>query len=57
MDSKTARIRALNDALRQTLTGGHAVITPGVASIRPSRSRHSATSLICDGGAKSPKEL
>ncbi len=33
MDSKTARIRALNDALRQTLTGGHAVITPGVAAL------------------------
>ena len=33
MDSKTARIRALNDALRQTLTGGHAVIAPGVAAL------------------------
>ena len=33
MDSKTARIRALNDALRQTLTGGRAVITPGVAAL------------------------
>ena len=31
MDAKTARIRALNDALRRTLTGGRAVITPGVA--------------------------
>ena len=27
------RIRALNDALRQTLTGGRAVITPGVAAL------------------------
>ena len=33
MDSKTARIRALNDALRQTLTGGRAMITPGVAAL------------------------
>ena len=33
MDSKTARIRALNDALRQNLTGGRAVITRGVAAL------------------------
>ena len=33
MDAKTMRIRALNDALRQTLTGGRAVITPGVAAL------------------------
>lgn len=33
MDSKTARIRALNDELRQHLTGGMAVITPGVAAL------------------------
>jgi hypothetical protein len=33
MDSKTARIRALNDQLRQHLTGGMAVITPGVAAL------------------------
>ena len=33
MDSKTARIRALNDELRQHLTGGTAVITPGVAAL------------------------
>jgi hypothetical protein len=32
MDSKTARIRALNDQLRQHLSGGMAVITPGVAA-------------------------
>jgi hypothetical protein len=32
MDTKTARIRALNDQLRQHLTGGTAVITPGVAA-------------------------
>jgi hypothetical protein len=35
MDSKTARIRALNDELRQHLTGGMAVITPGVAALGP----------------------
>jgi len=28
MDTKTAPIRALNDQLRQHLTGGMAVITP-----------------------------
>ena len=33
MDAKTARVRALNDALRQHLTGGRAVITPGVAAL------------------------
>ena len=33
MDAKTNRIRALNDTLRQTLTGGRAVITPGVAAL------------------------
>ena len=33
MDAKTARIRALNDTLRQKLTGGRAVITPGVAAL------------------------
>jgi Protein of unknown function (DUF3768) len=33
MDMKTARIRALNDQLRQHLTGGMAVITPGVAAL------------------------
>jgi uncharacterized protein DUF3768 len=35
MDTKTARIRALNDELRQHLTGGIAVITPGVAALGP----------------------
>jgi hypothetical protein len=35
MDSKTARIRALNDELRQHLTSGMAVITPGVAALGP----------------------
>src|SRR5258706_842455 len=35
MDSKTARIRALNDELRQHLTGAMAVITPGVAARGP----------------------
>src|SRR5580704_2577818 len=33
MDTKTARIRALNDQLRQHLPGGMAVITPGVAAL------------------------
>ena len=33
MDTKTARIRALNDELRQHLSGGIAVITPGVAAL------------------------
>jgi hypothetical protein len=32
MDSKT-QIRALNDELRQHLTGGMALITPGVAAL------------------------
>ncbi len=35
MDTKTARTRALNDELRQHLTGGMAVITPGVAALGP----------------------
>jgi len=35
MDTKTARIRALNDQLRQHFTGGMAVITPGVAALGP----------------------
>ena len=35
MDAKTARIRALNDDLRQHLTGGIAVMTPGVAALGP----------------------
>jgi hypothetical protein len=35
MDAKTARTRALNDELRQHLTGGMAVITPGVAALGP----------------------
>jgi Protein of unknown function (DUF3768) len=33
MDTKTARIRALNDELRARLTGGMAVITPGIAAL------------------------
>jgi Protein of unknown function (DUF3768) len=35
MDAKTARIRALNDQLRKNLSGGIAVITPGVAALGP----------------------
>ena len=33
MDTKTARIRALNDQLRQNFTEGTAVMTPGVAAL------------------------
>ena len=33
MNSKTARIRALNDELRQNFAGGAAVMTPGIAAL------------------------
>jgi hypothetical protein len=33
MDSKTARIRALNDELRQDFAEGIAVMTPGIAAL------------------------
>ena len=33
MDSKTARIRALNDELRQNFAGGAAVMTPAIAAL------------------------
>ena len=33
MDRKTARIRALNDELRQNFAEGHAVMTPGIAAL------------------------
>ena len=33
MDSKTARIRALNDELRQNFADGIAVMTPGIAAL------------------------
>jgi hypothetical protein len=33
MDAKTARIRALNDQLRQNFADGMAVMTPGVAAL------------------------
>jgi hypothetical protein len=35
METKTARIAALNDELRHRLTGGMAVITTGVAALGP----------------------
>ena len=33
MDTKTARIRALNDELRQNFAQGMAVMTPGIAAL------------------------
>ncbi|HWX26124.1 MAG TPA: DUF3768 domain-containing protein [Steroidobacteraceae bacterium] len=33
MDSKTARIRALNDEMRQNFAEGIAVMTPGIAAL------------------------
>jgi Protein of unknown function (DUF3768) len=33
MDTKTMRIRALNDDLRRHLIGGMAVMTPGIAAL------------------------
>ena len=33
MTTKTEQIRALNDQLRQTMTGGMAVMTPGIAAL------------------------
>src|ERR1700756_3328373 len=33
MDSKTARIRALNDELRENFAEGIAVMTPGIAAL------------------------
>jgi len=35
MDTHTQRIRTLNDELRQKLTGGLAVMTPGIAALGP----------------------
>jgi hypothetical protein len=35
MDIKTARIRALNDGLRQNFADGIAVMTPGIAALGP----------------------
>ena len=35
MNTKTARIQQLNDEFRQRLTGGIAVMTPGVAALGP----------------------
>jgi hypothetical protein len=33
MDTRTERIRTLNDELRQHLLGGRAVMTPGIAAL------------------------
>ena len=33
MDAKTDLIRVMNDELRHTLTGGIALITPGIAAL------------------------
>ena len=35
MNAKTARIQQLNDEFRQRLTGGIAVMTPGIAALGP----------------------
>jgi hypothetical protein len=35
MDTKSARIRALNDELRQKSLSDHALITPGIAALGP----------------------
>ena len=35
MSANTARIRALNDEFRQTLKGGMALVTPGIAALGP----------------------
>src|ERR1700684_2640492 len=35
MDTRTARIPALNDEMRQRLIGGMAVMTPGIAALGP----------------------
>jgi len=35
MDTHTQRIRTLNNELRQKLTGGLAVMTPGIAALGP----------------------
>jgi hypothetical protein len=35
MEPKTVKIRALNDAMRQNLIGGMAIMTPGIAALGP----------------------
>jgi hypothetical protein len=43
MDTKTARIRALNDQLRQNFAEGIAVMTPGVAALGADAARRRRT--------------
>ncbi len=47
MKLNTARIRALNDALRHNLPNGHAVLTTGVAALGPE-----AVARIVKGGVR-----
>jgi Protein of unknown function (DUF3768) len=47
MDSKTARIRALNDELRQNFAQGMAVMTPGIAAL--GAEEHDFGSFEADG--------
>ena len=46
MNDKTALIRAMNDRLRRTLTGGHVVVTAGIRALGAEFLRL-AVQLIC----------